>query len=63
MVKQPQVALHHHKVLHLLRIQLDPLGLDALFFGTTLFFWTGGVAVGDRDKYVLIIFQFFLNII
>ena len=28
MVKQPQVALHHHKVLHLLRIQLVSLGGD-----------------------------------
>ena len=25
-LKQPQVALHHHKVLHLLRIQPGPLG-------------------------------------
>ena len=45
-LKQPQVILHKHEVLHLLRIQLDPLGLDARFFGTTLFFWMGGMAVG-----------------
>ena len=44
--KQPQVAVHHNKVLHLLRIQLGPLGLDARFLGTTLFFWMGGIAVG-----------------
>ena len=37
--------------------------LDACFFGTTLFFWMGGMAVDWRDKYVLIIFQFFVNII
>ena len=93
----PPVALHHHKVLHLFRIQLGLLGvttlneaagtltglakeggtdtrdawgchlwlggtftedtlqwrhlkylqtLDACFFGTTLFFWMGGMAVG-----------------
>ena len=92
----PPVALHHHKVLHLFRIQLGLLGvttlneaagtltglakeggtdtrdawgchlwlggtctedslqwrhlkylqtLDACFFGTTLFFWMGGMAV------------------
>ena len=27
-IKQPQVALHHHEVLHLLRIQLGPIGGD-----------------------------------
>ena len=27
-LKQPQVALHHHEVLNLLRIQLGPLGGD-----------------------------------
>ena len=27
-LKQPRVALHHHKVLHLFRIQFDPLGGD-----------------------------------
>ena len=27
-IKQPQVALHHHEVLNLLRIQLGPLGGD-----------------------------------
>ena len=29
-LKQPQVAVHHHKVFHLLRIQLGPLGVTTL---------------------------------
>ena len=29
-LKQPRVALHHHKVLHLFRIQFDPLGGDPI---------------------------------
>ena len=37
--------------------------LDACFFGTTLLFWTGGMAIGWRGEYVVIIFQFFPNII
>ena len=37
--------------------------LVACFFRTTLFFWTGGMATGCRDEYVVLIFQFFLNII
>ena len=36
--------------------------LDACFFRTTLSFWMGGMAIDWRDKYVLIIFQFFVNI-
>ena len=27
-IKLPQVAFHHHEVLHFLRIQLGPLGVD-----------------------------------
>ena len=37
--------------------------LDACFFGTMLLFWTGGMAIGWRGEYVVIIFQFFPNII
>ena len=37
--------------------------LDAFFFGTTLFFWMKGMAVDWRDRFVQIIFQFFVNII
>ena len=37
--------------------------LDACLSRTAMFFWMGGLAVDWRDESVLIIFQFFVNII
>ena len=56
------VMLPPSQVVHggqLVRQQLERLR----FTICGLFFWTGGMATGCRDEYVVIIFQFFPNII
>ena len=60
----PLVGFYLHTHFAMTTSRLSPKylqTLDAHFFGTTLFFWMGGMAVDQRDNHVLIIFQFFVN--